>query len=796
MGASDAIRDLLPSLWRPEPDARGLLADLLSATGSGLDLARVDGGNTMQAHWSRFADYAPISPYVAAYRKAAKEPVLLPGDPEVETHPYLDDLARLAGLLALVPYTDPTSTRETVEQFRRRVLGTVGLWRDGVATRAAIGTAARLALSGTAERAVNVEEFAPGVVLSHIGKPRGQPEDLVGPLMRWQVDAQSLAPVPAEVYITGATEKPGKIDSADQPLIERFDPVTGTGVGVLYDGTIEAGQTLALRPSFSSWLGGDGAVQVATSTPGDSPANPTASGPWALSAGAPAGRVTGLANGADGALWATADAAGTGALWRWDGTAWSEAIGGLPALHCLVADGNTMLVGHANGLSRLDVFAAPLAMQPDAAGLSDAAVFAVDMSSDGTIWAATSSGAAAYDAALTRTTLGPGARAETETALAAVMVEADGVITFGGTLGLFRHDSRAGHWHVFKGESLDEGTPDWAAWDPDADALPTDADVFLPAVTALQRGPNTLLWIGTEQGLAMWGAFRIRNTYATRLRAFPALGMVRINAIEVDERQRLWIGTERGLWLHDGLDWFEAADMPVRLPREETEAAGSGWRYDRTGATWQFAQGSGLIGFTASAPSVITSAHDPVNAIAWTDGAVAQLGTLSGDRFTPDDGATLAALRFRVKPSPDRIVEGAIPAIPRLQPGKSDWRYLRAEENTPPEPKTFPAWTREGRLLTPPDERAAPFEGRYRSREERASLDQVFAFNPAATVTFKWQPRAPFSITVRLDQPDPEETLSGVVVDRVFEAADRVRPAAARLRVALGETVLKGDSDG
>lgn len=796
MAASDAIRDLLPSVWRPEPDSRGLLRDVIAASGHGLDLARVDGGNTMQAHWSRFSDYAPISPYVSAFRREAGLAVLLPNDPDVEVHPYIDDLARLAGLLALVPYTDPASSRETVEAFRRRVLGTVALWRDGVSTRAAIARAARLALSGTQERAVNVEEFAPGAVLSQNAESRGLPSGLVGPLMRWTVRSQSLSPISPDVFITGATPVEGRIDLAENPMIERFSPTTGTGAAILYDGTVEPDQTLALRPSYSSWLAGDGGIQVATSLPSDAPANPTASGPWAASAGAPTGQVTDLAQGADGALWASVNDAGDGQLWRFDGSAWTQALAGLPLLNCLMATDQDILVGHGAGVSRVSVFDAPLALQPDPAVMSDASVTGLTTGKDGTIWASTETGAATLGANDALTPIGPGTRGETETALSCVLAEDDNIVYFGGDLGIFRFDQPSEAWHFFAGDSLDEGTPDWRDWDPATDALPTPADVFLPAVTTLMRGTDTLLWIGTDQGLAAWGAFRIRNTYATRLRAFPALGTGRIHALAVDARQRIWVGTDRGLWVHDGLDWFEATDRLVRLPRLEAEDLGSGWRYDRNGSAWQFAQASGSVGFTPTAPPVITNDNPDVLSIAWTDGAVAQLGTLVDGVFTVDEGAAPAGLRLRVKPTPDRIVDGGIAAIPRLEPGQGDWRYLRLEENAPPTPTSFPAWTREGRLLTPPAENTAPFEGRFLSDEEKASLDQVFAFNPSATVQMRWQPRAPFSITVRLDQPDPEETLPGAVIDRVYDAVDMVRPAGARVRVALGETVLKGKTDG
>ena len=187
MSATDRIRDLLPSLWRPEPEATDLLARLLIATGQPLDRANVAAGAIMQAHWARFADSALTSGYVSAYRKAARQKPLLPNDPAVDEHPYIDDLARLAGLLDLSPFTEPLDGRETVEEFRRRVKGTVRLWKEGLTTREALVEAARLALSGTDPRGVTIEEFADAPTRA-VPVSVGTPDGLVGPLDRSAFD--------------------------------------------------------------------------------------------------------------------------------------------------------------------------------------------------------------------------------------------------------------------------------------------------------------------------------------------------------------------------------------------------------------------------------------------------------------------------------------------------------------------------------------------------------------------------------------------------------------------------------
>jgi hypothetical protein len=109
-------------------------------------------------------------------------------------------------------------------------------------------------------------------------------------------------------------------------------------------------------------------------------------------------------------------------------------------------------------------------------------------------------------------------------------------------------------------------------------------------------------------------------------------------------------------------------------------------------------------------------------------------------------------------------------------------------------PRSFPAWTREGRLLPPPDAAAAPAEGRYLAAAALAELDRVFAYNPAARVTFRWRPRAALSVTVRLARETAEEVLPAPVLDRVYAAVQVVRPAGARVRLAHGEAVVRGGS--
>jgi hypothetical protein len=799
MGSAERIRDLLPSLWRPAPGEGGLLSTLLEAAGRQLDRARIEAGDTMQAHWIEFADRAILSPYVSALRRESGMRPLLPDDPEVRLHPYIDDLARLAGLLGLAPFTEPLDGRETVEAFRSRVIETVRLWKEGVATRAGVLGAARLSLSGTAERAVQIEEFAPAAEISQQIATAGSPQGLVGPLMRWQTDSRTLLPTPLEVYIDGVAAVPGKVDETVNPAIELFDPATGTGSGLAYEGAVAPGKTLALLPTHSSWLGTADGLSSATSLPSPGlPADPTAPGPWSAVAAGPPEPVGAIAQTSDGALWAAVATDTGGALWRLSADGWQEAIPGLPKVFCLLAEGDTLHVGHAKGVARMGALTPAPALRPNPATATGTAVHALARDRAGALWAATDKGAAQVGPRGGLTAAGPGARAHTATALRAVQADPDGILHFGGAIGLFRFDPARGIWHVYLGADVDETVPDWRPWNPDVDELPKEEDVFLPPVTALLRGPDQSLWIGTESGLARYRATRRRGTYATRLEAFPELGAVPVHALALDERQRLWAATERGLLIFDGAHWFQRQGAAlVRLPRRGRVAPGQAWRFRRGPGKWQTIEPGKAADFVDDVPAPVTGdGEEPVRAMLWTDGAVARIGTLSADGFVQDEDAQLGRLRRRLKPDPTKILEGALPAMPRLVPGRQHFRYLALEEATPPRPRSFPAWTREGRLLPQPDIRAAPGEGRYLLAHALRELETVFTYNPAARVTFRWRPRSALSVTVRLERQAPDETLPAIVYDRAFASMDLVRPAGARVRLAHGEALVKGGQDG
>jgi hypothetical protein len=380
-----------------------------------------------------------------------------------------------------------------------------------------------------------------------------------------------------------------------------------------------------------------------------------------------------------------------------------------------------------------------------------------------------------------------------------VFVDTDGTVLFGGELGVFQFQTAQGRWFHYGGAAVDESSPDWIPFDPDADALPGADTVFIPPVRSLKRGPDAALWLGTGNGIARYLAREHRRTFTTLLEAFPAVTQQAVHAIDEDERGRLWFATDTGLVVFDGTDWWQrrGADLvrfrsePSVHPSIETAAGElTFWRFVRGASRWQSLTPSGTAGFVTSDPAAEATGEPPVRAVTWTDGVNPQLGSFDGALFTPSEDAP-ASVRLRFKPDALRIIDGGIPALPRLAQGSTDWRYLSLEPEVVPQPLAFPAWTIEGRLLPEPQQSAAPLEGRYLATLAQELRDQVFAFNPAAKVWMQWSPRELLSVLVRLRRTAPDEVVDPLILDRVFDEVSRVRPAAVRVGLAVDEEIVR-----
>ncbi len=278
--------------------------------------------------------------------------------------PYIADLGRLAALLAISPWREPPALREAVEPFRLRIARTVALYRAGLGTLGAIRRMVEASLPIDAsrpderrDRGFSIEESAPLVARGHAVQARGEPADLVGPMMRWTMRSDALAAALPVVYIRGVTPDAGVIDPTERPLVELFDGGAGQPpLGLAYAGNLAPDQALRLRPSFSSWLAQDAVLRRAEALPGVvEPADPTAAGPWRNVPGAPAGPIVALHQSYDRALWALT---GAGELWRFDGLAWAIAVDGLAAPRALAeaADGRTLYLATGDGLRSVELY--------------------------------------------------------------------------------------------------------------------------------------------------------------------------------------------------------------------------------------------------------------------------------------------------------------------------------------------------------------------------------------------------------------------------------------------------------
>lgn len=808
MPSADRIVERLPSLYRPEVDATDLFTAFIRAIGNRLDGVSRESSDVMQSHWFASADSALFSEFVRRSRELAGEPPVRRTDEIVSTLPYLIDLPRLAGLIDRAPWLDPPTSRDRVEDFRRRLADAVSIYRQGLGTLAALRLATRIALPvsdrnaapGLRTRPFTVEEYAPLHERTQAVQARGQPLDMVGPLMRWTVDSGSQKPVLPTAFVRGVAPVAGIVDTTRRPVLERVNLNDNTGTGLAYDGDLMPGQAVALWPAYRSWLGMATGIDAAISS-GDaaSSANPTAPGPWTTVDGGPAGTIVAFLQAADRFLWAAANDGGEGSVWRTDGASWERVLDGLPEVRCLAVRGDDLLIGLATGVTALALHTPDAVPMPDPATLAGPDVHALVPDASGRWWVATSAGAAQLANDLSLTPIGPGVRTATRTPLYSVFVDVDGTVLFGGELGVFQFQTAQGRWYHYAGAAVDEASPDWLPFDPDADPLPDADAVFLPPVRSLTRAPDAALWLGTDNGIARYLARENRRTFTTLLEAFPAVTQMPVRAIVEDERGRLWFATDTGLIVFDGGDWWQrqGADLvrlfsepAVRSPLERGVGELTFWRFVRGANRWQSLTPNGNATFVAVDPTAAATAQTPVHAVTWTDGVTAQLGGFDGDTFTPSADAP-AAVRVRFKPDALHIRDGGIPALPRLPPGICDWRYLALEPEVVPQPSTFPSWTVEGRLLPEPQQGAAPLEGRYLAAMASELREQVFAFNPAAQVWMRWSPRELLSVLIRLGRTSPNEVVDPLVLGRVFDEASRVRPAAVRLGLAVDDQVVR-----
>jgi hypothetical protein len=774
---------------------RGLLSSLLLGIGDELDDADREAALVMHAHWYGFADRARYSPFHLRRRRLAGEPPPGAHDPDLVRFPYIRDLARLAALLPVPTWQEQTLDPELVEAYRLRIARMIELYKQGLATLPALQRVIELelpiVLDGPAEerdRGLVLDEFAPlrREVLD-VPVP-GNPADTLAPLSHWTVESTGLAPATATAYIAGAG--PG----AERPALELY----GERLALGYRGTLETDvRMLRLRPAFSSWLGRAAGVDRSRALPTDTAdADPAAPGPWAPSDGAPTGTVTALLQTRDRILWAAVD---DGSLVRYDGRAWKVAVTGLDTPHCLAETPDALLVGTAAGLSRVPLFPTEQFAAAEVDGVTGA-VLAVAVDAGG--WTL-----GTEQGLLRRTpegTVSPAGLAGV--AVRAIAADAMGGRLYGTDLGVFQHQPGLDHWYVYAGGSASEQDADWVRVPPGT--LPAASVVFLPAVHAVHRGPDGSLWLGTEKGLARYFArTAARLAFTSVLEAYPDAGTGAVHAIARDAHGAIWFAgaagllraDRRDLWHFEAGAWRQLGRLDTLYDGPEPEPRGS-WRFDRASGAWQRADPvRGWVPHTGEARIV---PQDAVLAVTWTDDVAADTGVLApGGEFSDSEPVAAADLVMRFKPSDERIVDGGVPALPRIPPGRSTWRYLSLEGEDEPPPPGRPTWTREGRRLSGEPAPAGiddpPEPARFDIDPPAAKWGRsLTAFAPVAHVRLEWRPTQRLSVVARLRPRAPGESIEPAVLDRVFDGISQVRPAGVRAVLAVDETIVRGDDVG
>ncbi|MDA8140019.1 MAG: hypothetical protein M0036_15330 [Desulfobacteraceae bacterium] len=824
MAKYESIRSNIPLLFRPEPMDTTVLSAFIRSVGALMDDLGRDLGVVMQAHWAGYADDARFNVYVSLDRlKRGLPPLNLTQEEDWmswETFPHLHDLARIGALLCLRPYRDPKHLSESVEAFRTRLDRYMRLYRNGLGTVQAIRSVVEMELPADPaaplaqrERSFNIEEFSPLVTMPRAFESRkSAPDnvaDAVGPLMRWQFSNDGISPCPTTLYIQAIPQVAGLTDPTRTPCVECYQSADGgLPLAVAFSGVLSPGQTLRLRPAFSSWIGSDAGLLTARSNPVDTlAADPTAPGPWTAAAGAPAAAITALRQTYDRVLWAAVKTEEEEhQLWRYDGIQWQRVIAEttIPAVHCLAERDHQLLVGTDEGLLMIALY--PVADDPFAAvahgDLSVTAVYCLYEDRQGGWWVGTQSGLQRLNPDNSITAVA----ALSGTAIRAIHQDVGGVFYFGGDLGLFQYQRCAERWAWYHGEEESDQARDWEVLRPGE--LPREEDIFLPPVRSIHVSPDTSVWIGTETGFARYYAQRVSGaTYKTILAAYPDLTMDRVCAIREDDLGLIWFLTANGLFRYDGRDLaqYQAASQRwVGLGRadalydDEKATNRDAWRFSRGGATWQ--RFDRYLNQWRSYTAPVRAGEDAaVHCLAWTDSLVAELGVLSAEArsFTPDAGGHPGLDQFvmRVKPSEERIVSGGLPAVPRMPRGASTWRYLSMEEEGMMVSPHRPWWSREGRLFSDTP-RNAPFPARHGVRFPTADShwfgEVVFAYKPAAKLWLEWAPRRLLTTLVRLHKRGVDEAIAPAILDRVWQGIQSVRPAGVRVALAVEREIVRG----
>lgn len=818
MSGAERLTALLPSLWRPEAGESGLLARLLDAVGAQLDTAGVQVQHVLRAHYADSADAALTDAHYQTDRAERGRPPANVRDAkdqrELRTYPYVTDLARLAALLDLPPWSEPASIAETVEEYRERLRDVLDAYRLGVTTRPAIAALVEAALPEdmTAPAAGQLWQFVieePAAVRRRrdvVSVP--QAGDVLPPLWRWTPQGTAGAPT---VILTGVTAQDGVAAATVGPLIERYTPdTTPVGIGVAYRGTLAPGESLRLAPAWRSALLRGGVLALSGEPDGKS--DTAGDGPWLDVPGLPAGTVRALTHAPDGTLWLLLDADGAPSLLRFDGTAVVTVSDGAPAgaWRALAVRGDSVYLGADAGLFRCPLWPEGGFALTAVAAVPEA-VHALAVLDDGTLACAGDDGVAllgADDALAERRLPGLALRAAHVDRGRWYLATEQALLLQSGAQ-LYRYAS----------EAVSEQTPDWQ---PIADADAAQAQSPLPTVRAIAVTADGWLWLGTAAGLARWGvagesagsAERVADGRTTRLHAYPDLGAGAVHALTTDARGVLYIASEAGLLRATERDlaqmdftqgrWLPLGRAAAEYPDDITERPRAHYRWSAADARWERYDARRGRFAPADLP-MRTVEGAPCAAWLAVPAVLAELGSDDGSVFTPSGAVPATDIVLRVKPDETRIVDGGVPYLPVHRPA-ARWRYLQLEPAELAAPDDQPWWTCEGRLFPPPV-RQAPWPGHYRNAASglhaigvkgglgRASAtgftadgrfdDAVWSYLPSARLALEWAVAPAIGVRVHLLRRTPAERVPDAVSARVWQLIARTRAAGVPLALVV-----------
>jgi signal transduction histidine kinase/CheY-like chemotaxis protein/ligand-binding sensor domain-containing protein/HPt (histidine-containing phosphotransfer) domain-containing protein len=196
--------------------------------------------------------------------------------------------------------------------------------------------------------------------------------------------------------------------------------------------------------------------------------------------------------------------------------------------------------------------------------------FALD--ARGFLWTGTQDGAAVYNGRFWKTVDMP--NREESNSILDILAGADGSMWFATTIGLARLHN--GRWTLFRKEA----------------GLPSNRILSL----AEERdGSKTVLWAGTDKGLAQWNG-RAWTVLDARAAGLPNERIRSLLALQTDQGPVLWVGTGHGLARRQGGRWTTFPVGPAGTgPPEAEVTALLARREGGRSVLWAATNGGGLV---------------------------------------------------------------------------------------------------------------------------------------------------------------------------------------------------------